>query len=192
MLLHGVQHPIACTVSESWDGEFHSAAVPPTTLVRTHDTRRSTGNTLLHAASNAIDAIALLDTGVYLSSASSSVPAPSAPSISQPYVSGASVRPACPSLPADPYLLTGVTVFMSHEPCLLCAMSLLHSRVREVYFVRPSPGAGGCGSVFRVHEDGGLNHRFEVFRWDGGEKGAGKGRGKGVRVGEGLEVEIDP
>ena len=183
-------------VSESWDSDFHSTAVAPTTLVRTHDTRLSSGNSMLHAASNAIDAIALLDTGVLLSTSPTTTTLAAPAAVSQPYVSGASVRPSCPSLPVDPYLLTGLTVFASHEPCLLCAMSLLHSRIRELYFVRPSPGAGGCGSEFRVHEDGGLNHRFEVFRWDEGGAGAGAGKGKGkgggTGVGEGLVVELDP
>lgn len=72
---------------------------------------------------------------------------------------------------------------MSHEPCLLCSMSLLHSRVRELYYVRKSPGGGGCGSTYSVHENEGLNHKFEVWQWKGGDLGRG--------IGVGLEVELD-
>lgn len=151
----------ACTVTESWDSQFHSADFPPTTIISTHDTRHSSGNILLHAASNAIDGIGLLDCSVSVAER-------------------ASVRPPCPSIPTDPYLLTGLTVFTSHEPCLLCSMSLLHSRIKELYFVKRSPGAGGCGSVYRVHEDGGLNHRFEVWEWTEGA------------LGQDLTLEVDP
>ncbi|WFD34068.1 tRNA-specific adenosine deaminase subunit tad3 [Malassezia cuniculi] len=45
------------------------------------------------------------------------------------------------------YLLTGLTLFVTHEPCAYCAMALIHSRVRTVFFVQPSPGSGGfCGT----------------------------------------------
>lgn len=179
------EHPIACEVSEAWDSDFHSGEIQPTLLVSARDTRRSTGNTMLHAASNAIDAIALLDLPVPPPSTSiSNTTADTTTTIDPAAPRYGSRRPACPSLPPDPYLLTGLAVFTSHEPCLLCSMSLLHSRIKELYYVRPSPGAGGCGTEYRVHEDGGLNHRFEVWRVAmGGEEGG---------WGEGFEVEVDP
>lgn len=76
-----------------------------------------------------------------------------------------------------------MTVFISHEPCLVCAMALLHSRISVLYYIKKSEGSGGCGSVYGVHEDGSLNHKFEVWRWRGGEE-------KGIGVG--LEVDLDP
>jgi len=45
--------------------------------------------------------------------------------------------------------------------------------------VRRAEGSGGCGSVYGVHEDPGLNHRFEVWEW----------KGDGM---EGGRVELDP
>ncbi|KNF04014.1 hypothetical protein PSTG_02723 [Puccinia striiformis f. sp. tritici PST-78] len=63
-----------------------------------------------------------------------------------------------------PYLLTNLTVFISHEPCLLCSMALLHSRIKHLFFLLPSPGSGGCGSVYNVHEQDGLNHKFFVWK----------------------------
>ncbi|KNZ45202.1 hypothetical protein VP01_839g2 [Puccinia sorghi] len=71
--------------------------------------------------------------------------------------------PESPLLPI-PYLLTNQVVFLSHEPCLLCAMALLHSRIKHLFFLFPSPGSGGCGSVYNVHEQDGLNHRFFVWK----------------------------
>jgi len=44
-------------------------------------------------------------------------------------------------------------------------MSLLHSRIAQLYYVKSAPGSGGCGSLYKVHEDGGLNHRYEVWEW---------------------------
>ena len=93
--------------------------------------------------------------------------------------------PHLPHLPL-PYLLTGLSVFMSHEPCLLCAMSLLHSRIAELYYIKRAPGSGGCGSVYGVHEDGGLNHRYEVWEWRKDGETAETG------IGRGLEVQLDP
>ncbi|OAV90512.1 hypothetical protein PTTG_02599 [Puccinia triticina 1-1 BBBD Race 1] len=63
-----------------------------------------------------------------------------------------------------PYLLTNQVVFLTHEPCLLCAMALLHSRIKHLFFLLPSPGSGGCGSVYNVHEQDGLNHKYFVWK----------------------------
>ncbi|KAK4701674.1 tRNA-specific adenosine deaminase 3, partial [Phenoliferia sp. Uapishka_3] len=154
------QHPIACHVTDSFDTFVHSSSSLPKTLVRAHDTRISTRNILSHAASNAIDAIAILD---------------------RQGLREAALRPDVPA----PYLLTGLTVFMSHEPCLLCAMSLLHSRISNLFYIKRAPGSGGCGSLYSVHEDEGLNHRFEVWEWN-------KQGGKAAGVGEGLDLLLDP
>ncbi|PKI84225.1 hypothetical protein MVES_001739 [Malassezia vespertilionis] len=50
------------------------------------------------------------------------------------------------------YLLSNLALFITHEPCVYCAMALVHSRVRSVYFLFPSPGAGGfCGAHAGQH-----------------------------------------
>ncbi|KPV73499.1 uncharacterized protein RHOBADRAFT_54718 [Rhodotorula graminis WP1] len=155
------EHAIACRVTDSWDASFHSSLNQPIKLVTAHDTRLSTGNVLSHAAANAIDAVAYLDM-----------------SGSRPPLSYFGPEAADP-----PYLLTGLSVFLSHEPCLLCAMSLLHSRIKALYYIKRAPGAGGAGSLYSVHEDGGLNHRFEVWEWTGpSDGGMGKGRGEELRL----------
>lgn len=81
------------------------------------------------------------------------------------------------------YLLTGLSLFLTHEPCVYCAMALIHSRVQTVYFLFPSSQAGGfCGAhagaddraaclgaedggPYSIHEQSGLNHRYDVWRW---------------------------
>lgn len=52
----------------------------------------------------------------------------------------------------------------------MCAMALLHSRVKEVVFVLPSRW-GGCGGATGVHGNQSLNHKFNVYqaRFDLGE-----------------------
>ena len=44
-----------------------------------------------------------------------------------------------------------------------CAMALLHSRVRRVFYARQNRLIGGLGSCFKIHTLHELNHHFEVF-----------------------------
>ena len=66
----------------------------------------------------------------------------------------------------DGYLCTGYDVYLSAEPCVMCAMSLLHSRVRRVFYMKGNKSTGGLGGVFTVHCEDSLNHHFEVFQVD--------------------------
>jgi hypothetical protein len=61
-----------------------------------------------------------------------------------------------------PYLLTGCTVFLTHEPCIMCAMALTHSRVARVVYALPNAyNDGGCGGrPHRLQLEPSLNHRF--------------------------------
>jgi tRNA-specific adenosine deaminase 3 len=67
------------------------------------------------------------------------------------------------------YLLTSLTAFVTHEPCIMCTMALLHSRVKDVVFLSPLPSTGGCGGVTCVPALGGVNHRFGIYKWSLGE-----------------------
>ncbi|KAF5946713.1 hypothetical protein HYC85_016941 [Camellia sinensis] len=63
-----------------------------------------------------------------------------------------------------PYLCTGYDVFLVWEPCTLCAMALVHQRVRRIFYAFPNPNEGALGSVHRLQGEKSLNHHYAVFR----------------------------
>lgn len=66
-------------------------------------------------------------------------------------------------IPADQYLCTGLDCYTTREPCVMCAMALLHSRIRRVFFASQNTDEI-CGfSVAKVHCEPSMNHRFEAF-----------------------------
>jgi tRNA(adenine34) deaminase len=60
------------------------------------------------------------------------------------------------------YRLAGTTLYVTIEPCLMCAGALIHSRVSRLVFGAADPKGGAVVSLFRVLEDGRINHRVEV------------------------------
>jgi len=64
------------------------------------------------------------------------------------------------------YRLPDTTLYVTLEPCAMCAGALVHARVRRVVFGAPDPKGGAAGSVFDLlPSDERFNHRVEV---DGG------------------------
>jgi len=57
------------------------------------------------------------------------------------------------------HLLNDMYVYMEKEPCIMCAMALLHSRVKGVFFSQTSCDMGGF-SKYRLHLLKEVNHRF--------------------------------
>jgi tRNA(adenine34) deaminase len=60
------------------------------------------------------------------------------------------------------YRLLGTTLYVTLEPCAMCAMALVHARVKRVVFAAADPKTGACGSVFDLIADPRHNHRVEV------------------------------
>ena len=60
------------------------------------------------------------------------------------------------------YRLPGVSLYVTMEPCLMCVGALIAARVRRLVFGAADPKAGACVSLYRLPEDGRLNHRIEV------------------------------
>ena len=60
------------------------------------------------------------------------------------------------------YRLPGATLYVTLEPCPMCASALLLARVSRIVFGAADPKSGGLQSVYRIGGDGCLNHRFSV------------------------------
>jgi tRNA(adenine34) deaminase len=61
------------------------------------------------------------------------------------------------------YRLAGATLYVTLEPCVMCAAALVHARVRRVVFGAFDAQAGAAGSLIDVFRLQGLNHRVDVF-----------------------------
>ena len=118
-------------------------AIPPTPDIRAvgFDTRRLAGHPLRHATISCVTEIANLRT-------------------MSPFADVAATRNGAG------YLLTSLSVFMTHEPCVMCAMALVHSRVKEIFYLTGtgcSSNGGGFGGSYPVHSHPGLNHQIDLF-----------------------------
>jgi len=58
--------------------------------------------------------------------------------------------------------LLGSTLYVTLEPCAMCAMAMVHARVARVVFAASDPKTGACGSVFDLLGDPRHNHRVLV------------------------------
>jgi len=60
------------------------------------------------------------------------------------------------------YRLVGTTLYVTLEPCAMCAAAIVHARIARLVYAAADPKAGACGSVFDFVADSRLNHRIEV------------------------------
>lgn len=56
----------------------------------------------------------------------------------------------------------GCTLYVTLEPCAMCASAILHARIARLVYASDDPKAGACGSVLSVMNHPQLNHRAEV------------------------------
>lgn len=59
------------------------------------------------------------------------------------------------------YRLSDTTLYVTLEPCPMCAGAMVHARVRRLVFAATDPRAGAAGSVFNLVQHPALNHRIE-------------------------------
>ena len=62
----------------------------------------------------------------------------------------------------DRWRLSGCTVYVTLEPCLMCAGLMYQARIDRCVYGAPDPKAGALGTLYEVHVDERLNHVFEV------------------------------
>lgn len=133
--------PVAAIATSAPEGALPSDPdmIPPTLNMRASatDRRISLDHPLKHAAIECVAEIAHLRT-------------------QSPFTETMSARNG-----AD-YLLTSLSLFITHEPCVMCTMALLHSRVKEIFFLVRNP-EGGFGGSFAIHGHPGLNHKIDVY-----------------------------
>ena len=62
------------------------------------------------------------------------------------------------------FRLSGCTMYVTLEPCSMCAGAIIQSRIKKIYIGTMDPKTGACGSVLNLLEDYPFNHRVEVER----------------------------
>jgi len=60
------------------------------------------------------------------------------------------------------YRLSGTTLYVTLEPCLMCAGAIVQARIERVVFGAADPKGGAVVSVYRIFDDDRLNHRVWV------------------------------
>lgn len=60
------------------------------------------------------------------------------------------------------YRLVGTTLYVTLEPCPMCAGLLVHSRIQRLVFGASDPKTGAAGSIMNLVQDDKLNHQVEV------------------------------
>ncbi|HEU0219964.1 MAG TPA: tRNA adenosine(34) deaminase TadA [Gallionella sp.] len=60
------------------------------------------------------------------------------------------------------YRLVGCELFVTLEPCLMCAGAIMHARIARVVYGASDPKTGVCGSILDVFAERRLNHHAEV------------------------------
>ena len=60
------------------------------------------------------------------------------------------------------YRLSDTTIYVTLEPCAMCAGALVHARIKRLVFGAEDPKAGGVVSIFTIGSSSSLNHQIEV------------------------------
>lgn len=72
----------------------------------------------------------------------------------------AALRAAATSV--ENYRLPGYTLYVTLEPCVMCAGAMMHARIARVVFGASDPKTGACGSVLNLFDNTQLNHHTAV------------------------------
>lgn len=67
---------------------------------------------------------------------------------------------------AEGYLCVGMDVFCTTEPCVMCCMALVHSRIGRLFYKKSSASTKGAIEVYCLHGRSQLNHTYEVWKFN--------------------------
>lgn len=70
------------------------------------------------------------------------------------------IRAACAAL--GNYRIPGTTLYVTLEPCVMCAGAIMHARIARVVYGASDPKTGACGSVLNLFAEVRLNHHAQV------------------------------
>ena len=62
------------------------------------------------------------------------------------------------------YRFPGAKMYVTLEPCAMCAGALVHARLSKLIYAVDDPKTGACGSVFNLLQTNELNHKVEIER----------------------------
>lgn len=60
------------------------------------------------------------------------------------------------------YRLPGALMYVTLEPCAMCAGAMVHARLAKLIYAADDPNTGACGSVFNLLQTNELNHKVET------------------------------
>lgn len=63
------------------------------------------------------------------------------------------------------YLCNDLIIYTTHEPCVMCCMALVLSRIHRIIYMKEIPGSGGFESNFHLGSRSDLNKKFEIWKW---------------------------
>lgn len=58
--------------------------------------------------------------------------------------------------------LSGASIYVTIEPCIMCAGAIVLTRIHKLFFGAFDPKKGGCGSLYNILQDKRLNHHVEI------------------------------
>ena len=73
------------------------------------------------------------------------------------------IQKACKKLKA--WRLIDCEMYVTLEPCSMCAGALINSRINKIYIGTDDPKTGACGSVLNLLEDYPFNHKIEIEKY---------------------------
>jgi tRNA(adenine34) deaminase len=73
----------------------------------------------------------------------------------------------------EAWRLTGCTLYVTVEPCVMCAGALVLARIARLVYGADDPKAGACASLYRIPSDPRLNHSIETVSGVLAEESAG-------------------